>query len=363
MRSIWPRSPRAEAVPAAPFVPGGETPLAPPALAAARHGIVVPGGAAVREDRLPPAAAAKRRRLLAAQQDLGEIARALASSRTDLVDQRNRARENLRAQTEARHDRSPILGPAANLGAGRIPTHRPPPGGIATAEAELAAIEREIAEIDERSAANNLRRSAAPARIDAWLGALPAGAVLELHNASVKLPKGEFKTIIEAARADVVRLRADSDRVRTAPYPARVAHERVRAFVDGMAQRGEPDVLRVIELNLDPGFAMTSLQPHAAPPIPTPDALALLAWLHKDLLIASMLSLIDELAGDDREALDDDQRRERQADIAAELLRAERLEEAAIEAAEASGSEIKRRDDASPIAVLGLAEPRLSGRK
>jgi hypothetical protein len=101
------------------------------------------------------------------------------------------------------------------------------------------------------------------------------------------------------------------------------------------------------------------LQPPATLPFAVPDVpdvLGLFAWLHKDALIARFETEIAELGDGDDGALDDQQRRDREEEIFAAMLQVERTEEAAIEVVEASGGECRRRDDADPRAVLGLAD-------
>jgi hypothetical protein len=77
-------------------------------------------------------------------------------------------------------------------------------------------------------------------------------------------------------------------------------------------------------------------------------------WAHKDQLLDAMLARLDELSGDGRGALDPQERVARDGKLALECLEVERQIEAAVEAGETTGVEIKRADDASPIAVLGL---------
>jgi hypothetical protein len=88
--------------------------------------------------------------------------------------------------------------------------------------------------------------------------------------------------------------------------------------------------------------------------IQAPDAVGLIAFLCRDQLRAAVESEIAELA-DDEHALDPAARQERERAIEAQILETEHIEEAIIEAAEAEGTAIKRRDDADPRAVLHLA--------
>jgi hypothetical protein len=64
-----------------------------------------------------------------------------------------------------------------------------------------------------------------------------------------------------------------------------------------------------------------------------PDMLAILAWLHRDALIAALDREIDEVA-DDPNALTDEQRRKAEVEILADLLAIERKECALVKTAQ-----------------------------
>ena len=72
-------------------------------------------------------------------------------------------------------------------------------------------------------------------------------------------------------------------------------------------------------------------------------------------LIAALEAEIDRLA-DDEHALAPEERQAQERQLRAELLAAERLEEAAVMQAKDDGVEILRRPAADPRAVLGLAD-------
>ena len=69
-----------------------------------------------------------------------------------------------------------------------------------------------------------------------------------------------------------------------------------------------------------------------------------------------MLALVDELGFDERECLSDEQRTEREAEIVAQMLQVERMEEQLIMHADDVGTAIARRDTADARAVLGLSD-------
>src|SRR5207248_1704079 len=80
----------------------------------------------------------------------------------------------------------------------------------------------------------------------------------------------------------------------------------------------------------------------------------LFCWLLKDALLEKLDEEIDALA-DDESALTDEERGERLAALAAELLQAERREELLIVTAEAEGLQVMRRPQVDPRALLGLS--------
>ncbi len=197
-----------------------------------------------------------------------------------------------------------------------------------------------------------------PQRLLQWLRSMPAGMPIEPYTGTVELPKQAKDPVaaIEALRARLREMEHDLQRCRTAPYPRAVAADRVRSFVDTLAQRGEPDVLRTLELNRDPAFATMPVDVYGVPNVRTVDAAAMVCWLLKDQITDRMLALVDELGFDERETLTDEQRVEREAEIVAQLLFVERQEEAIIMAADDVGTVIARRDNADARAVLCLSD-------
>jgi hypothetical protein len=198
-----------------------------------------------------------------------------------------------------------------------------------------------------------------------------AGVAIVAHLDAVEVPRAKsgIAAAIESARAQIATLRADQHQVRSAPLLSGVVRERVREQIAALAQRGVVDVLPVIEAGRPLAFPMMDVRAevsgHAisadganrlsAFALHTgPDTLAIFSWLFQNELLDRLDVEITELA-DDENALSDAERAERQAALAAELLQAERIEEALLVAAEAEGLQAMRRRDADPRAVLGLA--------
>jgi hypothetical protein len=204
-----------------------------------------------------------------------------------------------------------------------------------------------------------LRKGQTPTsqRLVSWIRSIPAGMPIEAFSGTVELPKFKDHVAgVEQLRQQLRELEHDLQRCRTAPYPRAVAADRVRSFVDAMAQRGEPDTLRCLDLARDPAFATTSVEVYGVPNVRTVDAAALICWAFKDVITDKMLALVDELAGPETEALTDDQREQRAEEIEAQLLFVERREEHLIMLAEEIGQIIPRRDNADSRAVLGLQD-------
>jgi hypothetical protein len=84
-----------------------------------------------------------------------------------------------------------------------------------------------------------------------------------------------------------------------------------------------------------------------------PDTLALIAWLHRDTLIAALDREIDE-AADDKNAMTLEQRRKAETQMLADLLAVSREECALSEAAQAQGIAIDYRTDCDARAILGI---------
>jgi hypothetical protein len=238
---------------------------------------------------------------------------------------------------------------------------------LVQAEAEVQAVRDELAELDGKISALAARRSAVAQRCTEWLGALATGTVLEFHPPP-EPPKPNGKTSpIEAIRQRIARQRAELEAARTAPFPSGVCKRLAREQIEALAERGTPSVLPLVEHGRSIAFPKADTRGQlfghvASPDHPqitgfsahdAPDSLAVLAWLFRNEMVSRIEAEIDEFA-DDENALDDSQRAAKSVDLLAEILECERVEEAIIEAAAASGQVIARRDDADPRAVLGV---------
>ncbi|RVD35624.1 hypothetical protein EN741_27465 [Mesorhizobium sp. M4B.F.Ca.ET.019.03.1.1] len=162
---------------------------------------------------------------------------------------------------------------------------------------------------------------------------------------------------IDAARAEIDRLKAERDAAYVAPHPSSSAKDKIRAEIASLAKRGAPNLLSVVLHGEPVGWKRAKLDltnPPAQTPVTGqgPDVLGLLAWAMGDKLTALLEAEIDAVA-DDTNAMTDDQRSAALTRLAADILDAERAEVAMIAAA---GVE-HRADSVDIRALLGIVGP------
>jgi hypothetical protein len=84
-----------------------------------------------------------------------------------------------------------------------------------------------------------------------------------------------------------------------------------------------------------------------------PDAVALVAWLHKDALVAALDREIASEA-DDKAALSHEAREKAEAEVQGDLLDVERAENELVFEGWTEGLPCEHRSDINPVALLGL---------
>jgi hypothetical protein len=309
---------------------------------------------------LPPEAAEKLRQLRAANEDSNAVLRELNGRKNTAIEVRTGAEVRLK-QLQQQLATLPGMGDR---------TEHP---SVSQANAAVEAAAREIAQLDTRLAALRAQQWRGLSGLEQWLIGLPAGPI-EMHTEQVELPKlkpGGIAAAIETARANIARITADIHETRSAPLPSIVVKQRARDELAALAEQGRVDVLPAIEagrplawptietnaeLRGQAVIAEGGIAPLAGFAVVNGSHVpALMAWLFHDALIEKLEQEIDELA-DDENALTAEERAQREAMLSAEGLRAERIEEALIMAAEAGGQQIMRRPHPDPRAVLALAE-------
>ena len=156
-------------------------------------------------------------------------------------------------------------------------------------------------------------------------------------------------------------LRADLRRIESAPYPSSSAKAQMRAQIEALAMQGAPSVSGIVEH--DGGKIAWPTQSVRAEIYNTglpavgfcevPDAVALLAWLHRDLLIKRLDAEI-ATESDDAASLSHEARQQREAEVQSDLLAVERDEASLVWSAQSQNLPTEHRSDISPIALLGV---------
>ena len=187
------------------------------------------------------------------------------------------------------------------------------------------------------------------------------GELVALPEPAVKLGKNQNVIVeIEACRRRLRELGSDLRSVRTAPITIDAARAKMRATIEELAERGEPNVERL----LFGGALELPMEFMSVTPIVNPDRLlvgwqqvnstALAVWAAKDAILAKLDKVLMDEAGDNP-GLTDEARASRIAEISRDLLAAARQECALIELAHAQGmTSIEFREDTDPLALLNL---------
>ena len=197
-----------------------------------------------------------------------------------------------------------------------------------------------------------------------FTGSLPAPAPRETAAAAVTRMRGTIDN-----------LKRDRDKAARAPVPMQLAIDRAKEQISKFAASGMPDVgplfgrdIRFIDLAWPVANVRLDLFGDARPAAEgdvlrrlmgfaggdQPNAVALIAWLFHEQIEARVIDEIKKHANE-KDALSATQLAARRAELAAELLLAERCEVAAIERAEADGATIPLRPDCDIRALLWLA--------
>ncbi|TGS89476.1 hypothetical protein EN817_03810 [Mesorhizobium sp. M3A.F.Ca.ET.174.01.1.1] len=302
-------------------------------------------------DMLPPAARAY---FVALREEAQDVQNAYWS----LGDEWNEARlDVLKAETELQRHTDPDI--ALRSGFPRPVIRTGDNGEEATIVLELRArIEQAKAKFDrltQRRDALSARAQQAKrlvTRAEEYLKGAWSGHPFEAFTGKTK----KFSSI-DAARAEIDRLKAERDAAYIAPHPSSSAKARVRAEIEALAKRGMPNLLPAVHHGEPVGWKRTKLD-LTNPPAQTPvtgqgiDVLGLLAWVFGYEIIAALDTAIDEVA-DDTNAMTDEQRTAALTRLASDILDAERAEVAMVAAA---GVE-HRADSVDIRALLGIVGP------
>ncbi|MET4030125.1 MULTISPECIES: hypothetical protein [unclassified Bradyrhizobium] len=175
------------------------------------------------------------------------------------------------------------------------------------------------------------------------------------------LNKGE--TILDAVerhRRRCRELKADLHRIQSAPFPSVYAKQQMREQIEALALLGVPTVSLLIEHDGRIVWPMQMIRSEvrggehpALAFAEMHDAVALVAWLHKDALIAALDREIASEA-DDKAAMSHEARQKAEAETMGDLLAVERHEAALVWRAQAQGLPVEHRSDINPLALLGV---------
>lgn len=239
-----------------------------------------------------------------------------------------------------------------------------------TAKAKLdkaARVAREISDRYDLAADRWTKQKRLLSKIEGYIAAarnLTMAPAVKLKFPTVDRLAAE----VERIRKDIAELQAEKHAINSAAFPAAEAKARARAEIEMLAERGKPRVTQLIDHGPAAGVGWPHLVAKSSiygmkTPLPGDEALtaddlpgahlALIAWLHKDQLIAALDVEITAVAEDDA-ALSTEQRAVKLAEVDARILDAERIECALVRNA---GGTIDFRENTDPRAVLGVDGP------
>lgn len=192
--------------------------------------------------------------------------------------------------------------------------------------------------------------------VETWLRrtATPGAPFREakIDPALVKV-RGDIATEIAKVRARIERIEADFAKVEGAPTPAADLKARAFAEIDRVADAGalkaHPASRSAEPLGLARKLALGT---GSGGSIVGTGGTDIFVWLLRDQMKAAIASQIDQFPASG--ALSDDEREKAFADLAAQRLELERIEESLIATAEVDGRAIARRTDLDPRAFLEI---------
>lgn len=228
---------------------------------------------------------------------------------------------------------------------------------IAAAKVEIARLQQIR---DSRSEVAQAAGHTASA-VEGWMLSKMGDHTFEIVEVDVELKKGETAAqTLDRVQRRGRELQAELHRVRSAPRHSAWAKAKMREQISALAERGRPYVAGLIEHGDEVRFAEASKSARVSADKPAlaqwvePDAMATLAWLHRDALIAALDREI-EAEADDESALTDEERAKQEATLLADILHNERVEAELVWRTADDGAPLAFRDGISAEAVLGIA--------
>jgi hypothetical protein len=217
------------------------------------------------------------------------------------------------------------------------------PSKAEAAEREIAALEEEIERLRETMIARQARAATERQVLTQCQGWLQRAVSIEIAPTVSAAPdKGEtIADAIKRVREQIGELTAELYDLRAAPLTRTELRKRAAALVDELSERGRP-VVMTERGEFDVRWRRTL---SAVPGMLPTDVAAMFAWYDPDTLVERLLGEIP-----DAEGVSAAERERREPQLEAQILELERVEEALIE----QTSEVARRPDANPAAILGV---------
>jgi hypothetical protein len=184
-----------------------------------------------------------------------------------------------------------------------------------------------------------------------WLASLPPNAVLEpAEPVTAKLRQNEtLAQAIERLRDEIAAAENNLRVVKAAPLLKSELKAAASLLVQQLAQRGRPKV----SAGRDGLKVAFTADPRADTFAHRDDIAALLCWQNQAAMVSAIEREIDALS-ETQPAMSAAEQSKRASELAGQLLELERQEEALIDKAASEGVDIPRRENASPVAVLGI---------
>jgi hypothetical protein len=192
----------------------------------------------------------------------------------------------------------------------------------------------------------------------------PGNTVMEYCPTEPPKPaKGDsLLDLIEKLRRRGRELQADANRISSAQFPAAFVKAKMRETILRLSEAGCPNISGMVEHDGPLTFAQSRIQTtlygdNHSQQISfgeTTDAIAFDCWLHRDEIIKRLEKQIDAEVDPNSTPLSYEQREQRKAEIALDLLDIERQEAAAVWLAQEHGLPVEHRADCSPQAILQI---------
>ena len=185
--------------------------------------------------------------------------------------------------------------------------------------------------------------------LNAWLRGQPANVTLELVAApAINLQKNEsLQDALDSVRGHVADLGNERAKVKLARPPISALKQKVVAYVQERAQRGKPNISLTNGLEID--FAAGTFADGTIRRV-----VDVMCWLHPYQMRKRLEVEVEAASGDGGLVLTADERATRLAEIDAEMVKLERVEEAIVMRLQDAGQVVARRASASPQAILGV---------